>query len=419
MFNPLGIALLSAQLKEKGIRVIKIDCTFETFEDVIEKIMNLRPKIIGFYTMITFTKNINDLLEALRPILHESLYICGGPLATLFPEAFSRKFDIVFKGEMDDTFTIFVKNYFEYSVSKKDFILKKDLSKYSGIYVKNSHKFFEMEAVHLSENEFKKLPLPDREGFDHIKYQKFWQDKEGMKSTSILTTVGCPFNCDFCSKPIFGNYLRKRNISDIIAEIENIKSLGYNYLWISDDCLTLDLKFLIKFCDSLIENNLNIKWCCLSRADIIDFDIFKKMKMAGCEKIYLGLESGNNEILKLMEKNLTVEQERRAVALFKKVKIKVAGFFIVGYPGETWETIDQTFNYALELNLDEVSFNVPYPLPGSNLFNRISMIDFEKDWMMENEITFVYKSEFEEKIINRKIEKFYKEFEKNHILGIT
>ncbi len=216
----------------------------------------------------------------------------------------------------------------------------------------------------------------------------------------------------------YPEFILSTNISFIKSFAENIKSLGYNYLWISDDCLTLDLKFLNRFCDRLIEKNLNIKWFCLSRADIVDINIFKKMKMVGCEKVYLGLESGNNDILKLMGKNLTAEQGRRAVTLYKKVKIKVAGFFIVGYPGGTWETIDQTFNYALELNLDEVSFNVPYPLPGSDLFKRISIIDFEKDWVMENEIKFVYDSIFEEEIINLKMEHFYKEYEKKHLLNI-
>jgi len=417
-FNPLGIAFLSALLKERGLKVVKIDCTFRMFDEVIEQIVILRPKIIGFYTMVTFTKNINDLIEAIRPIFPESLYICGGPLATLFPKAFSRKFDIVFKGEMDATFTNFVRDYFEHGASKKYFILKRNLSKYSGIYVNKRYKFFETKVIHLSEKEFKTLPLPDREDFDHVKYQKFWQEKEGMKSTSIITTVGCPFNCDFCSKPIFGNYLRKRNINDIMKEIEHIKSLGYNHLWISDDCLTLDLKFLNEFCDRLIEKNFDIKWSCLSRADILDFKVFKKMKRAGCEKVYLGLESGNDEILKLMGKNLTVNMGRKAVALYKKALIQVAGFFIVGYPGETWETIDQTFDYALELNLDEVSFNVPYPLPGSDLFERISMIDFDKDWVVENEIKFVYDSVFEEEIINQKIENFYKEYEKKQLLNI-
>ena len=412
LFNPLGIALLSAQMKLKGISAVKIDCTFKKFEKVIEEIVNINPKIIGFYTMITLSKNIYDILNQLKIHLPSALYICGGPFATLFPSVFSKHFDVIFKGEVNDDLNNFIQCYFQYNNDKNSFIKSIDLSIYPGIYVNKNGFFNENESIHLSEEQFSALPLPDREGFDHENYQKFWQEREGFKATNIITTAGCPFNCDFCSKPIFGNYFKKRAINDIIREIENIKTLGYNYLWISDDCFTLNLNFLEEFCDKLIEKKLEMKWCCLSRADISNLELFKKMKKAGCDKVYLGLESGNNNILKLMKKNLTIEQGIIAVKMLKRAKIKIAGFFIVGYPGETWETIEDTFNFALKLDLDEVSFNVPYPLPGSQLFERIPGFDPDKDWTLENETKFVYKSEFDENLIKQKITNFYKEYKK-------
>jgi anaerobic magnesium-protoporphyrin IX monomethyl ester cyclase len=146
-----------------------------------------------------------------------------------------------------------------------------------------------------------------------------------------MLTRGCPYNCDFCSKPVFGNYFRKRDIADIITEIEYIMSLGYDYLWIADDCFTLDLKFLENFCEAIINNNIDIKWNCLSRADFKNDKIIKKMKKAGCDKIYLGLESGNDEILKIMNKKATTEDGKLCVKFFKDAGIKTAGFFIVGY----------------------------------------------------------------------------------------
>ena len=412
LFNPLGIALLSAQLKLKRINVEKVDCTFRNFDDVVKEIVELRPKIIGFYTMITFTRNIFNLFNIISSKLPKSLFICGGPLATLFPEIFQTDFDIIFKGEMNNSFSDFVVHYFNSNLDKVNFIKNHELSNYSGISIHKDKIFYENEAIHLTDNEFKNLPLADREGFDHVNYQKFWEEREGFKATSILTTVGCPFNCDFCSKPIFGNYFRKREINDIIREIEILKSLGYNYLWMSDDCFTLNLDFLENFCDNLIKKDLGVKYSCLSRADTLDIDLLKKMKKSGCEKVYLGLESGDNEILKLMKKNLTVEKAKLAVKLLKKAGIKIAGFFIVGYPGETWETIEKTFKFALELDLDEVSFNVPYPLPGSDLFKRVSHIDLNKDWIIENETKFVYNSKFDEEVLKEKINEFYTLYEK-------
>ncbi len=410
LFNPLGLAFLSAQLKQNGIKVVKIDCTFKSPEKVIEEISSYKPKIIGFYTMITFTKSIHYLIENLRLKLPSSLYICGGPLATVFPEIYKDDFDVIFRGEMDQSFPNFVKEFFHYNTDKGNFIRYSDLTRYSGIYINKPEFYFEKENIHLTKEEFKALPLPDRKGFDHYNYQKFWQEKEGIKATNIITTVGCPFICDFCSKPIFGEYFRERKIDHIIREIRQIKLLGYNYLWISDDCFSLNDKFLDNFCNNLIARKLDINWCCLSRIDTLNINVLQKMKISGCDKVYLGLESGNNDVLKLMNKNLTIEQGEIAVKQLKNVGIKTAGFFIVGYPGETLDTIDQTFTYALSLNLDEVSFNVPYPLPGSELFRRISKINITRDWTVENETKFVYESDFDEKLLKKKIEEFYKKF---------
>lgn len=410
LFNPLSIATISSQIKTKAVDVFKVDCTFKSFKEVVEEILEINPRIIGFSTMISMSKNIHELVAALKPLLPNSLYICGGPLATVYPNLFAKEFDIVFRGELDNIISDFVSQYLHFNKDKddKDFFIKNyDLSKFKGIYVENGDFRFSTETIHISEEEYKNLPLADRDGFQHDKYQEFWLGLENIKATTIMLTRGCPYNCDFCSKPVFGDFFRKRDIPDVITEIEYCHSLGYDYLWISDDCFTLDLKFLDKFCDALIKNNINIKWNCLSRADFTNDKLIKKMRIAGCDKVYLGLESGNDEILKIMNKRVTTEDGKLCVKLFKDVGIKTAGFFIVGYPGETMRAIEDTFNFALNLDLDEVSFNVPYPLPGSNLFERVSGVDITNDWTMENEIKFLYQSEFDEGILKEKIENFF------------
>jgi anaerobic magnesium-protoporphyrin IX monomethyl ester cyclase len=111
-----------------------------------------------------------------------------------------------------------------------------------------------------------------------------------------------------------------------------------------------------------------MEWSCLSRVSCIDREITGLMKVAGCRRVYLGLETGNQETLKLMKKQASLEEGQNAVRLFHQAGIEVAAFFIVGYPGETIPAIEDTFRFALELPLDAISFNVPFPLPGSQLF---------------------------------------------------
>ena len=146
-----------------------------------------------------------------------------------------------------------------------------------------------------------------------------------------------------------------------------------------------------------------MEWSCLSRVTRIDEEITRLMKESGCRRVYLGLETGNLDTLALMKKQATLEDGQNAVRLFHKAGIEVAAFFIVGYPGETVPAIEDTFRYALELPLDSISFNVPFPLPGSQLFERVSHLDKNRDWDTENEVTFVYESEFDPSWLQRRI----------------
>ena len=227
-----------------------------------------------------------------------------------------------------------------------------------------------------------------------------------------MTTFGCPFNCDFCSRPVFGDHFRRRNLDKVFAEIEQIRALGYDSLWIADDNFTLDVRFLKEFCQRM--SGRKMQWSCLSRVTGVNEEMVLMMKEAGCRRVYLGLESGNQETLKLMKKQTTLEEGQNAVRLFHNAGIEVAAFFIVGYPGETTASIEDTFRYALELPIDLISFNVPFPLPGSQLYERVSKLDKNKDWNIENEVTFVYESEFDPGWLQRRISQTMQAFtEKN------
>ena len=272
---------------------------------------------------------------------------------------------------------------------------------YGGLFVPNHGLRIDNPTVHHSEIELESFPLPDRSDFDHAAYQAVWQRTTGAKVTSILATLGCPFGCDFCSKPIFGNVFRRRGLDTVFTEIEQIAALGYDGLWIADDTFTMSLPYLHEFCRRMAGRQMS--WSCLSRASGIDAATVRLMKEAGCRRVYLGLESGSQATLELMNKQVSVGDGVRTVRLYREAGIEVAGFFIVGYPGETASSIEQTFDLALTLPLDEISFNVPYPLPGSLLFARLGGPDDGADWNEENEVTFVYRSEFDADWLRRRI----------------
>ncbi len=254
------------------------------------------------------------------------------------------------------------------------------------------------------------LPLPDRSRFDHHRYQQHWQETDGCRQTNIILTRGCPYSCDFCSKPVWGNVYRKASLSRIFAEIRAIEDLGYDRLWIADDSFTLDITYLRAFCREKIRQGLGITWTCLSRVDRISDELAAIMHRAGCVRVYLGLESGSDATLALMKKRITVADGVRAVQVYRSAGIRTAGFFIVGYPGETVGSIEQTLTHALTLPLDEISINVPVPLPGSPLFERTADVDPDSDWDSANEVHFLYHSEFDQEWLRRRIEETLEQF---------
>ena len=413
LFQPLGIASLASQIKVYDIEVRQFDCTFEEFNNIIDKIILFNPSIIGIYIMTTLSRNAIKILKALKDKLPNELFICGGPLPTLYPNHFSGYFDAVFQGEADCYFPLFCFDFINNDLNTKNFFEFMDLSKYKGIYTEKNGKIMKTESINNDEMTINNLPLPDRRGTDYKKYQEFWSKNYGYQPATIMLTYGCPFNCDFCSKPVFGNLFRKRNLDKVIEEIKDIKILGFDNLWIADDSLTLDNKYLEAFCQKLIQENINIQWSCLSRIKGITESLINLMNKAGCFKIYLGLESGDNKTLKLMKKETTVEQGIRAVSIIKKAGIETVGFFIVGYPGETLDSIEKTFNLALSLELEEIYFTVPYPLPGSELFKRVVGVQTHNDWDLENEVKFLFDTEFDIKYLKRRIDETMDQFTMN------
>ena len=400
LFPPLGMASLAGQLHALGIETKIFDCTFETFEDIQKKISAYQPDLVGIYSMVTLSRSAFRLAEMVRAALPDCLLAAGGPLPTLYPEQYSAVFDVVFRGESDLSFPRFCRDFFDQSISRHQ-LKELALENYAGLFIQSGELKVMNPTTHYPEKKLDSFPLPDRGDFDHAAYQAVWRQLDGSKTTSLITTLGCAFNCDFCSRPIFGSLFRRRNLDGVFAEIDEIRRLGYDSLWIADDNFTLDSRFLQNFCQRIAGQGMH--WNCLSRVTRIDEKITRMMKESGCHRVYLGLETGNEATLKLMKKQATLEEGRSAVRLFHKAGVEVAAFFIVGYPGETAAAIEDTFRFALDLPLDAISFNVPFPLPGSQLFERASRVDEAKDWNEENEITFVYESEFDPAWLQQRI----------------
>jgi anaerobic magnesium-protoporphyrin IX monomethyl ester cyclase len=368
-FPPLGLGYIAAYLKRESISVDLVDCTFLNQKEAVERVKRSKPKIIGIQSMFSLKTKTLEFASLFR---HDcELLVVGGPQPTSDPEEFLRHFDVAVIGEGEQTMLELV--------AEAEGNL--NLSKVDGIAYKQGvdGKTRFTRPRRFIQN-LDNIPFPSRELFDNDAYKSYYSKNFGYTTTSIMTSRGCPFQCGFCSRPVFGNEFRSRSASNIVDEMEHVAALGYGRVWFADDCFTLARKRLLRICEEIIERRVRISWECLSRVDTMDNEVARKMRKAGCVRVFFGIESGNNRILAMMKKNATVEQAKKAVEVTKLSEIQVGAFFIVGYPGEDSSTLLDTVNFASKLPLDYLSFTMPYPIPGTPLHEMVKDKITVEEW---------------------------------------
>lgn len=366
-FPPLGLGYLAACLKANGVSVELVDCTFASEEEALERVRRSQPRIIGVQAMFSMKEKSLQLARLLRKDCE--LLVAGGPLPTSNPEGFLSSFDVVVIGEGEHTMLELVR-----AVQNGT-----DLAGVAGIAFKEKGEVRFTPSRGFIED-LDNVPFPSREMFDNQAYKDYYSRNYGYTTTSVITSRGCPFQCDFCSRPVFGSRFRSRTAANVAQEVEAVRDMGYGRIWFADDCFTLDRKRLLSICDELVRRRISVGWECLSRVDTVDLAVAEKMKKAGCVRVFFGVESGNDSILKIMRKQATVKQARDAVNVFRKVGVQTGAFFILGYPGEDDGTVLETVNFASSLPLDYLSFTFPYPIPETPLFERVKDRMICEDW---------------------------------------
>jgi anaerobic magnesium-protoporphyrin IX monomethyl ester cyclase len=166
----------------------------------------------------------------------------------------------------------------------------------------------------------------------------------------------------------------------VIEEMTQIRDLGYDRVFFTDDCFTQNPKRVADICDILLREHVDVEWMCLSRADHLPPKLAIKMHAAGCRRIFFGIESGNQRILNIIGKRITPTQAQRAVENAQKAGIETGGFFILGYPGETNDSLIETLHFSSRLPLDYLSYSFPYPIFGTGLYTRVQKQITEPDW---------------------------------------
>ncbi len=356
---PMGLAYIAAVLEKNNIAVKILDANALrlTPQEVADKAKELGAFIVGV-SIMTPAHNFSAQIARLLP--KEVISVAGGPQASAIPAVLIKDgFTIAVRGEGE-------KIMLELAEKKKE--LKEILGisfrdKDSGKIIHNA------DALPLNPNE---LPLPAR----HLLIKNGVDKPYTSAGTQyfpwarITSSRGCPYDCNYCNKLIFGHNVHFRSAEDVMKEIDFLVSnYGVKEISFSDDCFNFDLDRAKRIFDLICSRDYKIyvRFSNGLRADRIDEEFLVKAKRAGCYHIAYGIESGSQEILDKIPKGIKLETIKKAVALTKKYKIFINGFFMVGLLGDTEETMQKTIDFAKRLNLDAVGITMAAPYPGTRM----------------------------------------------------
>src|SRR3989344_1061625 len=338
----LGLLSVAAVLRRDGHEVKILDCQFHDLDGALGEIRHSAADLVAMGTTSTWIRKAHLLAcEAKR---RGAIVVLGGPEATVNPkECLSTgDVDLVTDGESEDTMRELC----------QAIEAGRDWSGVSGI------QYLREGALHHTGQ---RAVLPDLDSlpmhaWDLLPVNRYFVGsvtRTCKESIGLVTSRGCPWKCSFCSQTVFGRRLRTRSPRLIIEEMRHLHDkYGKRDFALMDDVFTVPRKKVEEFCSLLIKEGMDVKWCCATRADLLDRPLLTLMKASGCYEISFGVESGSQEMLDHLKKQLPLSTVWRASRLMREVGLRSKAYFMIGLPGETPEQVRQTLRLAETLPLD-------------------------------------------------------------------
>ncbi len=240
------------------------------------------------------------------------------------------------------------------------------------------------------------LPFPAWDLVDIPRYRKAWLARHGYYSMNMVTTRGCPYHCNWCAKPIWGQRYNSRSPANVAAELKWLKQTYHpDHIWFADDILGLKPGWLQGFAQLVREEDASVPFKCLQRSDLVTEATAAALAEAGCKTVWIGAESGSQQVLDAMDKGEAVSDIYTATRLLHARGISVGFFLQFGYPGEGWEDIRMTLRMVRECMPDDIGISVSYPLPGTRFFNRVQLeLGEKKNWQDSEDLAMLYHGPF-------------------------
>jgi anaerobic magnesium-protoporphyrin IX monomethyl ester cyclase len=379
-YPPLGLLYICSHLRSKGFAVDVFDSTFQSRAALREKLIAGPPSVLGIYANLMTRPNIVNILREAKQAGWK--VIVGGPEPGAYVEEYlDAGADVVVMGEGELTLQELLTAWRDSKDAKLDAI--------AGIAFR-ADGITQRNAPRAQIADLDAQPWPAREAIDMDRYVETWRTHHGRGSVSIITARGCPFRCEWCSHQVFGQTHRRRKPELVADELEwLIERYHPDMLWIADDVFTINHDWLMRWAAELKRRNIHIPFECISRSDRLNETVIRTLAELGCFRLWVGSESGSQKILDSMQRGVSIQAVRQAVALCRQYGIETGMFLMWGYEGEEISDIEETIDHVRTSNPDIFLTTVSYPIKGTPYYNKVaSRIIQIKPWAQTSDREF-------------------------------
>lgn len=339
-YAPLGLLYLSSYLRGNGFDVEIYDSTFGSRGELFRLLETERPATLGIYANLMTRANSLAILE--RAVECGWKVIMGGPEPANYADRYlAAGAHAVVPGEGELALEAILR----------------------GGEPGPARLLPDLDAQ----------PWPDRERVDIDQYLRVWREHHGAGSVSIITARGCPYHCRWCSHSTFGKTHRRRSAVAVVDEVEWILNRYHpEQLWFADDVFTIHHGWLDAYAAEMRRRGLRIPFECITRADRLNARVTAQLAELGCDRVWIGSESGSQRLLDAMQRGVTVAQVRDAVGHLKQSGIRTGMFFMWGYEGEELSDIEATYEHVKACRPDVFFTTVSYPIKGTPYYDEVA-----------------------------------------------
>ncbi len=394
-YPPLATLVAAAFIRENGFEVDFYDIHFDqNIQGITQKLKEYQPDVLVIYddgfnylTKMCLT-NMRDAAFKITQKAVDSgikVFLSSSDSTDHYTSYIEKGAEAVLLGEAEDTL-LEVLNALKNNTDYSDCL---------GLATKKNGQIHINSKRPVRKN-LDELPFAAWDLLEIKPYRKAWK-KHGYFSMNMATTRGCPFKCNWCAKPIYGNKYNSRSPQNVVKELVLMHQMfHFDHIWFSDDIFGLKPNWVKQFNEEVEKEKLQFRYKIQSRADLLvkDETIIELVK-SGADEVWIGAESGSQKILDAMDKGTTIEQIYEATHLMKKHGLRPCFFLQFGYLDEQKEDVDATINMLFELMPDDIGISISYPLPGTLFYNKVkTQLTDKTNWTDSNELLLMYKSTF-------------------------